>query len=374
MWPSFCKSSQMMSVGRCCATAAAAEPLARAEGLDRHAVAEHDHVAAPDQALAHGLGEVFGQQLVAQQFTLDVLQMGAGLVLALTDGLHGGNMTPANHETTRGNHGYRLFVQAGFQQATGARGRRHPAPDRHGASMVAAAPRTYAGHLVAVAGLGRIGFSWSQPGSEDGRPRKVPCPCPRGQDTEGQYPHAGTARPIFKARDEQGVSSAGRLGGGGRKGADPGPRNADRRHQHQRHGHGIPSHHGVGARARGVKEEVAVGDGIMGTTTATGYGGRQAHEQALPLLVVVGRQGEQVEAEGRGEEDRQLHLQEDLRGYRGKTAREGTTSEVSAVRHGRTMAFVASRQHPHEPLRTRRHDPADGRTSPCRRYPTTSPA
>ena len=81
MWPSFCRSSQTISVGRCGPVAAAADPLARAEGLDGHAVAQHDRAAAPDGPSADGVGVVGGQAPVVDQFGLDVLQMGAGLVL-----------------------------------------------------------------------------------------------------------------------------------------------------------------------------------------------------------------------------------------------------------------------------------------------------
>ena len=85
MWPSFCRSSQMMSVGRCGAAAAAADPLPGAEGLDGHAVAEHDRAGPPHRSAPRRLRIVVGQQPVVQQFGLDVFQVGAGLVPRVGD-------------------------------------------------------------------------------------------------------------------------------------------------------------------------------------------------------------------------------------------------------------------------------------------------
>ena len=71
--------------GAMLAAAAAADPLAGAEGLDRHAVAEHDRVVAPHRPPPDRRRENRGQPPVVEQFGLDVFQVGAGLVLGVGD-------------------------------------------------------------------------------------------------------------------------------------------------------------------------------------------------------------------------------------------------------------------------------------------------
>ncbi len=113
--------------------ATATDPLAGAEGFDRHPVAHDDPACLPDGAPAGGAGVSTRNPLVIHQFGLEVLQVGVGLV-------HGVGEDPD----------VGLTAEQGFAQGVGqgGHGRLGPAAGPEHIELAAAV----GGHAVKLAG------------------------------------------------------------------------------------------------------------------------------------------------------------------------------------------------------------------------------